>query len=106
MHKSSCFSTRIEGFEALEAMAAPADRAILARLPGHEVAAIAFLERERAGDEDSVVPLRAFLADAATYPGALDFPLTSARAVPFHHFRQLAVRSTIATCRVLDRLGL
>jgi glycine/D-amino acid oxidase-like deaminating enzyme len=38
-------------------------------------------------------------------PESLDFPITPARSIPFHRFRQIAVGSTVATYRVLDRLG-
>lgn len=39
-------------------------------------------------------------------PDSLDFPVTPARAIPFHGFRQVAIGSTVAAYRVLDRLGL
>lgn len=38
-------------------------------------------------------------------PEDLDFPITPARPIPFHRFRQFAVGSTVAAYRVLDRLG-
>lgn len=56
------FPQYIQDFEALEAMAPEADRAILKRMTEHEVAAIEFLKREAAGDTDSTAPLAAFLA--------------------------------------------
>lgn len=37
---------------------------------------------------------------------ALDFPMTPATPIPFHRFRNLGVGTTVATFRVLDRLGL
>lgn len=49
-------------FAALEAMAPAADLPVLRKVTAHEAAAIAFAERERAGDPDSTEPLRAFLA--------------------------------------------
>jgi len=36
----------------------------------------------------------------------LDFPITSAKPIPFHRFRNLGVGATVATYRVLDKLGL
>ncbi len=59
------FPQYVAEFEALEAMAPQADRAILKRMTEHEVVAIAFLEREAAGDADSTAPLDAFLAHPA-----------------------------------------
>lgn len=38
-------------------------------------------------------------------PDSLDFPVTPVRAIPFHRFRQIAIGSTVATYRILDRLG-
>ncbi|MEM9146390.1 MAG: FAD-dependent oxidoreductase [Pseudomonadota bacterium] len=52
----------IDDFNRLEAMAPPADRAPLARLTDHEIAAIAFLEREAAGVANSTEPLRQYVA--------------------------------------------
>jgi dimethylamine/trimethylamine dehydrogenase len=60
------FPRYISDFKALEAMAPAKDRAILKRMTEHEVAAIAFLEQEAAGDPNSTAPLNAFLADPAT----------------------------------------
>ncbi|MEL6264333.1 MAG: FAD-binding oxidoreductase [Pseudomonadota bacterium] len=47
------------------------------------------------------------LADwAAGRPeGALDFPVTPARPIPFHRFRRVGVGATVAAFRLLDRLG-
>ncbi len=56
------FPAYVSDFETLEAMAPPADRAILRRMTEHEEVAIAFLEREAAGDANSTAPLLAFLA--------------------------------------------
>lgn len=36
----------------------------------------------------------------------LDFPMTPAAPIPFHRFRNLGVGTTVATFRILDRLGL
>ena len=60
------FPQYIDDFEALEAMAPPQDIAILKRMTEHEVAAIAFLELEAAGDPNSMASLDAFLADPTT----------------------------------------
>lgn len=49
-------------FEALERMAPPEDLAVLQTVTAHEAAAIAFAEREHAGEPDSTEPLRDFLA--------------------------------------------
>ena len=38
-------------------------------------------------------------------PESLDFPVTPARPIPFHRLRQVAIGSTVAAYRVLDRLG-
>lgn len=56
------FPAYVAEFEAQERIAPLADRPALARLTGHEVAVIAFLEREAAGDPDSIRPLLRFLA--------------------------------------------
>lgn len=55
------FPADIPAFEALERMAPPADRPLLARMTAHEVAAIAFLEREVRSDPESTAPLLDFL---------------------------------------------
>ena len=52
----------LSDFTALEAMAPPPDRQRLAFLTEHEVAAIAFLEREGQGKADSSAPLIEYLA--------------------------------------------
>ena len=36
----------------------------------------------------------------------LDFPITSARSIPFHRFRRIGLGATVATFRLLDRLGI
>ncbi|MEM9198453.1 MAG: FAD-binding oxidoreductase [Pseudomonadota bacterium] len=36
---------------------------------------------------------------------ALDFPVTPARAIPFHRFRRFGLGATVAVFRALDRLG-
>lgn len=48
-------------FEALEAMAPPADLPYLKQLTAHETAAIAFLEAEADGDPDSAAPMWRYL---------------------------------------------
>lgn len=58
------FPDYMPSFERLEAMAPSEDRAILKRMTAHEVAAIAFLTKEIAGDADATLPLIAFLCDA------------------------------------------
>ncbi len=55
------FPDYIPAFEALERMAPPADRPLLARMTAHERAAIAFLEHELRDDPDSTAPLLEFL---------------------------------------------
>jgi dimethylamine/trimethylamine dehydrogenase len=55
------FPAYIPAFEALEQMAPPADRPLLARMTAHEVAAIEFLEREVRGDPASTEPLLQFM---------------------------------------------
>jgi len=64
------FPAYVPAFEALEAMAPPADRAILRRMTEHELVAIDFLEREVGGDPDSIAPLMTFLAVPATAKAA------------------------------------
>jgi glycine/D-amino acid oxidase-like deaminating enzyme len=39
-------------------------------------------------------------------PDALDFPMTEAKPIPFHRFRKIGVGATVATFKMLDRLGL
>lgn len=39
-------------------------------------------------------------------PDALDFPMTQARPIPFHRFRNIGVGTTVATFRLMDRLGI
>lgn len=39
-------------------------------------------------------------------PDALDFPMTDPEPIPFHRFRNLGVGATVATFRMMDRLGL
>jgi len=51
----------IDDFEALEAMAPAEDVAPLKTLTAHEIAAIAFLEREAKGDQNSTEPLLRYL---------------------------------------------
>jgi dimethylamine/trimethylamine dehydrogenase len=51
------FPAYMPQFEALERMAPPADRPVLARMTAHERAAIDFLEREAKGDPDCTAPL-------------------------------------------------
>ena len=36
----------------------------------------------------------------------LDFPMTLAKPIPFHRFRKVGVGATVATFRIMDRLGL
>jgi dimethylamine/trimethylamine dehydrogenase len=60
------FPQFIVDFEALEAMAPLDDVLILKRMTEHEVAAIAFLEREAAGELNSMAPLDSFLAHPST----------------------------------------
>lgn len=36
----------------------------------------------------------------------LDFPMTRAKPIPFHRFRNVGVGATVATFKVMDRLGL
>ena len=55
------FPAYIPAFKALEQMAPPADRPLLARMAAHEVATIEFLEREAKGDPDSTEPLLEFV---------------------------------------------
>ncbi len=38
-------------------------------------------------------------------PASLDFPVTAARPIPFHRFRQVGLGATVAAYRLLDRLG-
>ena len=63
-HMAKTFPDYMPSFERLEAMAPPEDRAILKRMTAHEVAAIAFLTKEIAGDAGATLPLIAFLCDA------------------------------------------
>lgn len=39
-------------------------------------------------------------------PRDLDFPMTIAKPIPFHRFRNLGVGTTVATFKLMDRLGL
>jgi glycine/D-amino acid oxidase-like deaminating enzyme len=39
-------------------------------------------------------------------PEELDFPMSPARPIPYHRFRQIGVGATVATFRLLDRFGL
>lgn len=39
-------------------------------------------------------------------PDDLDFPMTEAKPIPFHRFRNLGVGTTVATFRLMDRFGL
>lgn len=55
------FPGYIDEFEALEAMAPPEDVPVLKILTDHEHAAIAFLEKEAAGEPDSTAPMRRYL---------------------------------------------
>jgi dimethylamine/trimethylamine dehydrogenase len=55
----------VSEFEELEDGAPEADRAALALLTRHEVAAIEFAERELGGDPDAVAPIRAYLEESA-----------------------------------------
>ena len=55
------FPADIPAFEALERMAPPADRPLFARMTAHELAAIAFLDREVRGDPERTEPLLQFL---------------------------------------------
>lgn len=55
------FPGYVADFEELEAMAPPEDRAALQCLTAHEVAAIAFLDAETAGQTDSVAALHHYL---------------------------------------------
>jgi dimethylamine/trimethylamine dehydrogenase len=52
-------------FAGIEADGPPEDRAALALLTEHERAALAFLEREAAGDPDSVAPMQEYLETVA-----------------------------------------
>ncbi|RBI70365.1 NADH:flavin oxidoreductase [Roseovarius sp. TE539] len=56
------FPDYIDDFEKLESMAPRADLPVLKVLTAHEVAAIAFLEREVAADPKSTAPMRHYLA--------------------------------------------
>ncbi|MEM9139696.1 MAG: hypothetical protein AAGB15_07675 [Pseudomonadota bacterium] len=56
------FPDYIDDFKRLEAMAPDADRPLLEQMTEHEVAAIEFLERERAGRTDATEPLTRFLS--------------------------------------------
>jgi len=55
------FPAYIPAFEALERMAPPVDRPLLARMTAHELATIDFLEREVRDDPESTAPLLDFL---------------------------------------------
>lgn len=55
----------IDEFVALERLAPGEDLPALKRLTHHEVVTIEFAERERSGDPDSTLPLRAYLEDPA-----------------------------------------
>ena len=54
----------VADFERLEAMAPPEDLPVLRATTAHEVAILAFLEREAAGDPESIAPLRKFIEAA------------------------------------------
>ncbi len=56
------FPAYMDDFARLEAMAPPEDLPALKELTAHEVAAIAFLDRESEGMDDSAAPLRHYLA--------------------------------------------
>lgn len=56
------FPSYMPEFEALEAMAPEADRAVLARMTEHEAVAIAFLEAEASGEANATAPLERYLA--------------------------------------------
>lgn len=64
------FPAYTAAFEALERIAPPRDRPLLARMTAHEVATIEFLEREAAGDPDSTEPLLRFLIAPTETPEA------------------------------------
>jgi len=64
-HMRDTFPAYITAFERLEAMAPPEDLPALRVATEHEFAAVAFLEREAAGDPDSTAPLRRFLETGA-----------------------------------------
>lgn len=55
------FPGYIAEFLRLEAKAPPADRPVLRRMTEHELVAVAFLEAEKIGAEDSTAPLRRYL---------------------------------------------
>ena len=55
------FPGYIDDFEGLEAMAPPEDVPLLKILTDHEHAAIAFLEKELAGEPDSTAPMEQYL---------------------------------------------
>ena len=59
------FPAYIDDFEALEAMAPVEDAVPLKTLTAHEIAAIAFLEREAKGDQNSTDPLLHYLRTGA-----------------------------------------
>lgn len=61
-YMTETFPGYIPDFKRLEALAPPADRALLERMTEHEEVAIAFLNREAEGRADSTDPLTAFLA--------------------------------------------
>ena len=63
------FPAYVAEFEGLEENAPEADRAALALLTRHEVAAIEFAELELAGDPDSLAPIREYLEDSAADAG-------------------------------------
>lgn len=56
------FPAYMDDFEGLEAMAPPEDLPFLKILTNHEIAAIAFLEREATGARDSTAPMARYLA--------------------------------------------
>ncbi|MEM7058819.1 MAG: FAD-dependent oxidoreductase [Pseudomonadota bacterium] len=58
------FPEYIPSFKRLEAMAPPEDLPILEQMTDHEVVAIEFLQRERAGDPDATAPLLRFICAA------------------------------------------
>lgn len=62
---SATYSGYLQDFKTLEAMGPSEDRAALAFLTAHEVAAIAFLELEAQDSPDSTGPLRHYLSQSS-----------------------------------------
>jgi len=58
----------VGAFRALEAIGPAEDAALLARMTDHEVQALAFLERDHAGDPKSTEPLLRFLSTPRDEP--------------------------------------